>query len=123
MKERLRRLETEVRALALACRDPRVPWFAKALAACVVGYALSPIDLIPDPIPILGHLDDVVLIPLGLLAVRRMIPAEVLAECRERARGMASEKRAAGGRAAIAIVTIWALLLVAAIVVLVRCSM
>lgn len=120
MKERLRRLETEVRALALVCRDPRVPWFAKALAACVVGYAVSPIDLIPDPIPILGHLDDVVLIPLGLLVVRRMIPAEVLAECRERARGMASEKRAAGGRVAIAIVTIWALLLVAAIVVLVR---
>ncbi|MEO6027230.1 MAG: YkvA family protein [Candidatus Binatia bacterium] len=72
-------------ALYLASRDPRVPWYAKALAACVVAYALSPIDLIPDVIPVLGYLDDLVLVPLGVLAVRRMIPATVWAECRARA--------------------------------------
>jgi uncharacterized membrane protein YkvA (DUF1232 family) len=84
-KQRARSLRREVYALSLACRDPRVPWYAKALAACVVGYAFSPIDLIPDPVPILGYLDDLVLVPLGVLAVRRMIPREVLAECRQRA--------------------------------------
>ena len=120
MKERLRRLEIEVRALALACRDPRVPWLAKALAACVVGYALSPIDLIPDPIPILGQLDDVVLIPLGVAVLRRMIPTEVLAECRERALAMAPRNRRISWRAGIAVVAVWVLMAVAVIVVVVR---
>ena len=81
-----RLLKREVYALYFAVRDPRVPWYAKALAGCVVAYALSPIDLIPDPIPVLGHLDDLVLIPLGVLAVRRMIPDPVMTECRSRPR-------------------------------------
>ena len=85
-RERARRLTTEVRALNFASRDPRTPWYAKAFVACVVAYALSPIDLIPDFVPVLGQLDDLVLVPLGILAARRMIPAHVLAECRERAR-------------------------------------
>jgi uncharacterized membrane protein YkvA (DUF1232 family) len=80
-----RALRVEVMALWVACRDPRVPWYAKLLAGCVVAYALSPIDLIPDPIPILGYADDLVLVPLGVLAARRLIPEPVLAECRERA--------------------------------------
>ena len=84
-KERVRALKKETFALYLACRHPRVPWYAKALALIVVGYALSPIDLIPDFIPILGYLDDMVLIPLGIMIVIRMIPAEVLAECRQKA--------------------------------------
>jgi uncharacterized membrane protein YkvA (DUF1232 family) len=84
-KERARRLKREIYALYFACRDPRVPWYAKALAACVVGYALSPIDLIPDAIPVLGQLDDLVVIPLGVLAIRAMIAPAVLAECREKA--------------------------------------
>jgi uncharacterized membrane protein YkvA (DUF1232 family) len=84
-KQRARGLRREVYALYLACRDPRVPWYAKALAAWVVAYAFSPIDLLPDPIPVLGYLDDLVLLPLGVLAVRRLIPAPVLTECRERA--------------------------------------
>ncbi len=79
-------LKREVYALYLACRDPRVPWYAKALAAALVAYALSPIDLIPDFIPVFGYLDELVLIPLGVLAVRTMIPPHVLQECRERAR-------------------------------------
>jgi uncharacterized membrane protein YkvA (DUF1232 family) len=68
-----RRLRREVFALYLACRDPRVPWYAKALAATIVTYAFSPIDLIPDFIPVLGYLDELVLVPLGVLAVRAMI--------------------------------------------------
>jgi uncharacterized membrane protein YkvA (DUF1232 family) len=72
-------------ALWLSCRDPRVPWYARALAAIVVAYALSPIDLIPDFIPVLGHLDDLVLVPLGLALAVRLIPAEILAEHRAEA--------------------------------------
>jgi uncharacterized membrane protein YkvA (DUF1232 family) len=78
------RLKAEVYALYLAYRDPRTPWHAKVVVAVVVGYAASPIDLIPDPIPIFGYLDDVILIPLGVALVVRCIPPEVLSECRSR---------------------------------------
>jgi uncharacterized membrane protein YkvA (DUF1232 family) len=74
--------------LYFAARDPRVPWYAKLLAGCIVAYAFSPIDLIPDPIPVLGYLDDLVLIPLGVLAVRQMIPDHVLSECRVKAQDL-----------------------------------
>jgi uncharacterized membrane protein YkvA (DUF1232 family) len=73
-KQRARELQTEVYAMYLAYRDPRVPWYARIFAACVVAYAFSPIDLIPDPIPILGYLDDLMLVPLGVWLARRMIP-------------------------------------------------
>jgi uncharacterized membrane protein YkvA (DUF1232 family) len=85
-RARARDLETEVRALWLASRDPRVPWHAKAVAGLTVAYALSPIDLIPDFIPVLGHLDDLVLVPLGLALAIRLVPPEVLAEHRARVR-------------------------------------
>jgi uncharacterized membrane protein YkvA (DUF1232 family) len=84
-KQRARGLKRDTYALYLAARDPRVPWYTKALAICVVGYALSPIDLIPDFIPIVGYLDDLILVPLGLALVLRLTPGHVLAECRERA--------------------------------------
>jgi uncharacterized membrane protein YkvA (DUF1232 family) len=105
-KARARALAVEVSALSLACRDPRVPWYAKALAGCVVAYALSPIDLVPDFAPVLGHVDDVIIVPLGVLAVRRMIPAGVLAECRARAATTAPGTRASWAAAAI-IVALW----------------
>lgn len=85
MKQATRSLRSEVYALLLAMRHCATPWYAKALAACVVAYALSPIDLIPDPVPVLGYLDDLIIVPLGILAVRRMVPPDVLAECRHRA--------------------------------------
>ncbi|MFY0579684.1 YkvA family protein [Cystobacter fuscus] len=84
-KQKARALKTEVAALLLAVRHPSVPWYAKLLAAAVVAYALSPVDLIPDFIPVLGYLDDLILLPLGILLVRRLIPPAVLAECREQA--------------------------------------
>jgi len=92
-KERARELGREVYALYFACRDPRVSWYAKALAIGVVGYAFSPVDLIPDFIPVLGYLDELVVIPLGVLAVRAMIPPAVLAECREKAKQLETEPR------------------------------
>lgn len=85
-RERAKELRSEVYALYLAYKDLRTPWYAKVFAAMVLGYALSPIDLIPDFIPILGYVDDLVIIPAGIALLLKMIPKEVLEECRERAR-------------------------------------
>ena len=76
-------MKRDVHALYLASQDPRVPWYAKVLAVIVVGYAISPIDLIPDFIPVVGYLDDVILVPLGILLVIRLIPPEIMAEHRD----------------------------------------
>lgn len=85
LKRRAHRLKAEVLALYLAARHPDTPWHAKLLVAGIVAYALSPIDLIPDFVPIPGYLDDLVLIPLGIFIAVRLIPPEILAECRARA--------------------------------------
>ncbi len=84
-RQRARRLKRDTYALYLAARDPRVPWYTKALALAIVGYALSPLDLIPDFVPIIGYLDDLILIPLGIALVLRLTPPEALAECRAQA--------------------------------------
>jgi uncharacterized membrane protein YkvA (DUF1232 family) len=108
-----------VYALYLACKDPRVPWYARVLALCVVGYAFSPIDLIPDFIPILGHVDDLILIPLGVAAVIKLIPSPVLSESRDKAQAVLSQQKSPNWIAAGVIVLIW-LLLAAATVILVQ---
>jgi uncharacterized membrane protein YkvA (DUF1232 family) len=100
-RERARKLKQDVVAVALAMRDPRVPWYARALGACVVAYALSPIDLIPDFIPVIGYLDDLVLVPLGLLLMLRLIPAEVLAEHRAAAASLAERPVSYAGAAVV----------------------
>jgi uncharacterized membrane protein YkvA (DUF1232 family) len=92
-----------------------VPLHARIFAACVVGYAFSPIDLIPDFIPVLGYLDDLILIPLGILLALRMIPAEVMAECRVRAQEVMQQGKPVNRTAAAVIIGIW--LLIAALVV------
>jgi uncharacterized membrane protein YkvA (DUF1232 family) len=102
-----------VRALYLAYRDPRTPWHGRAFAALVVAYALSPIDLIPDPIPVLGYLDDLILIPLGAWLALRMIPREVMADCRSRAQAELDAGLPVSKAGAAVIVVIW--LLVAAL--------
>ena len=106
-KQRARRLKTETYALYLAYRDPRVPWYARLFAVCVVGYAFSPIDLIPDPIPVLGYLDDLVLIPLGVALALKMIPPAMMAECREKAQAVMSQGKPTNWVAAAVIVAIW----------------
>ncbi len=106
-----RGLKREVHALALAVRHPQTPWYAKVLAACVVAYAVSPIDLIPDPIPVIGYLDDLVLVPLGIALVRRAVPAAVLAECRLRAAEASAGAGRLGRVAAVVIVLVWLVLL------------
>lgn len=110
LKLRARQLKTELYALYLAYHDPRVPWYARVFAACVVGYAFSPIDLIPDPIPVLGYLDDLILVPLGIALALRMIPSPVLAECRARAAARMEQGRPTNWIAAAVIVAVWLLL-------------
>jgi uncharacterized membrane protein YkvA (DUF1232 family) len=79
------RLKRDVKVLGLALADPRTPWYARALALFIVAYALSPIDLIPDAIPVLGLVDEMILLPLLIAAAMRLIPAPVMADCRARA--------------------------------------
>jgi uncharacterized membrane protein YkvA (DUF1232 family) len=109
-KQRVRQLKTETYALYLAYRDPRVPWYARLLVAVVVGYAFSPIDLIPDFVPVLGYLDDLILVPLGIWLALKLIPAEVMAEARERARQVMAEGKPVNRAAAVVIVGLWLLL-------------
>jgi uncharacterized membrane protein YkvA (DUF1232 family) len=115
-RQRARLIKRDTLALYLACRHPRTPWYAKLCAALVAAYALSPIDLIPDVVPILGYLDDVILVPLGIVVAVRLIPGPVLAECREQAEVMVD--RPTNRAAASIIVVVWivaAAVLVAAV--------
>jgi uncharacterized membrane protein YkvA (DUF1232 family) len=112
LKSAARRLKSDIRALYLAYRDPRVSWQAKVVIAAVVAYALSPVDLIPDFIPVLGYLDDLLLLPLGIWLALRMIPAEVMSECRARAAGM---ERLPSSRTALAVIIILWILVIAAL--------
>ena len=103
-------IKRDVFALYLAARDPRVPWHAKAVAAAVAAYALSPIDLIPDFIPVLGQLDDLIIVPLGILLAVRLIPPELLAE--HRAKAQAAIVQPDSNTGALVIVAIWTALTV-----------
>ena len=115
------RLKSETHALYLAYRDPRMPWYAKLFAALVVGYAFSPIDLIPDPIPVLGYLDDLILVPLGVALAVRMIPEDVLSESRQKAREMVERgERPVSRTAGAVIVILWLVLAVLGALVVLR---
>lgn len=118
-KQRAKQLKVEAYALYLAYRDPRVPWMARAFTACVVAYAFSPIDLIPDFIPILGYLDDLVLIPLGVRIALSMIPANVMAESRAKANEIMGGDKPVNRTAAVIIILIW-LLIVALVIAVIQ---
>jgi uncharacterized membrane protein YkvA (DUF1232 family) len=107
-KAKARRLKQEVHALYLASKDRRAPWHARLAAIVVVAYAFSPIDLIPDPIPVLGYLDDLILIPLGIALVIKLIPAAVLQDCREKAESTMKAGKPKIWVAAGIIILIWA---------------
>ena len=119
LKQRARALKGEIHALYFAARDPRTPWYAKAMIAAVVAYALSPIDLIPDFIPLLGYLDDLLLLPIGIYFALKLVPAEVLSDARRRAAetvGNLPKRRLV----ALFIILVWLLVLIAISVIIAR---
>ena len=110
-KTRARQLKTQTYALYLAYRHPGVPWYAKIFSACIVAYLFSPIDLIPDFIPILGYLDDLILLPLGIMLALKMIPEDVWQECKQEALNAMRQDQPVNWIAAGVIIAIWLLLL------------
>jgi uncharacterized membrane protein YkvA (DUF1232 family) len=116
LKQRARRLRAETLALYLVARDPRTPWAAKLLAAAAVAYALSPIDLIPDFVPVLGYLDDLILIPAGIALAIRLVPRAVLEDCRMQAQELMADGKPVSRAAAAVIVAIWGAMAVLCVV-------
>lgn len=107
-----RAIKRDVLALWVAARDPRVPWYAKVLAMAIAAYALSPIDLIPDFVPVFGYLDDLVIVPLGILLVVALIPSSLMAEFRQQAAMLAAKPRSIIAAAVVILVWIAAMILV-----------
>ncbi len=110
LKQKAKSLKTEIYVLYLAYKDPRVPWYAKAFMLVVVAYFLSPIDLIPDFISVLGYADDLIIVPAGIFLALKMIPRDVMEECRGKAR---SEPIAGKAKwiATLVIISVWLLVL------------
>jgi uncharacterized membrane protein YkvA (DUF1232 family) len=102
-----KRLKREVWALYFAYKHPDLPWYTKILTLVVVGYALSPVDLIPDFIPVIGYVDDLILLPLGIWLVMRLIPPPIMVQCRIQAEAAALEKQPRMRAAGIIIVLLW----------------
>lgn len=111
LKSRARALQTETYALYFAARDPRTPWFAKGLVVLIVAYALSPIDLIPDFVPGLGYLDDLIIVPAGIALALTIIPRDVMEQAREHARNLPPGTRI-GTLGGVIIVLIWILAII-----------
>lgn len=107
LNQRAYHLKAQTFALYLAARDPRTPWYAKLLVAGIVAYAFSPIDLIPDFVPILGYLDDLILIPAGIALATRLVPDSVLADCRAQALEIFKNGKPVSHIAGVVIVVIW----------------
>jgi uncharacterized membrane protein YkvA (DUF1232 family) len=118
LKQWSRLIKRDTHAIYLAARDPRVPWYAKALGIAVAAYALSPVDLIPDFIPVLGYLDDIIIVPLGIALVVKLIPADVMAEHRELA--TAAQDRPVSRVGAAVIILVWIIALCGTVLVAYR---
>ncbi len=107
LKQFARKFKNEVYAVYLATKDSRTPWYAKVLAGIVVAYAFSPLDLIPDPIPILGYLDDLVFVPFGIWCILKLIPPQVMVDCRKQAESIRTQGKPKNWWAAGIVVLIW----------------
>lgn len=111
-KNKIKNLRRDVYALYLAYKDKRVRWYVKAFIVCVVAYALSPIDLIPDFIPVIGYIDDLIIVPAGIYLALKMIPAEIMSECRRKAQRILNKPLHKSYGAAIVIVLVWIAILI-----------
>lgn len=116
----MKRYKVNICALYLACKDSRTPWYAKAFAAGVVGYALSPIDIIPDFIPVLGLLDDIVLIPFGIVLAIKMIPSQIWKDSKAKAEAVLNQNRPKNWMAGGIIIGIWLVLIALTVIAVVR---
>jgi uncharacterized membrane protein YkvA (DUF1232 family) len=119
-KRRARQLSARTYALYLAYRHPRTPWYAKVFAALVVGYVFSPIDPIPDFIPGVGLLDEMVVVPIGVLIAAKLIPRDVFEECQEKAREVAEGEKPVSRVGAMVVVAVWLLCVALAVLLAVR---
>jgi len=119
-KAQVRKLKTLTFTLYLAYKHPRTPWYARVFVAGVVAYAFSPIDLIPDFIPVIGMFDDLILVPIGIFIAIRLIPKDVFAECRLEAEAMTRGEKPVNRTAALVIVTIWLALGMLGLLLLIR---
>jgi len=115
-----RQLSAQTFALYLAYRHPKTPWYAKVFAALIVGYVFSPIDPIPDFIPVIGLLDEMVVVPIGVLIAAKMIPRQVMEECQEKARQRAEGEKPVSRVAAVVIVAVWVLCVALAVILALR---
>src|SRR5215216_1442271 len=119
-KRRARQLSSYTYTLYLAYRHPRTPWYAKVFAALIVGYVFSPIDPIPDFIPIVGLLDELAVVPIGVIIARKMIPEDVFEECREKAREVSEGEKPVSRVAAVVVVAVWLLCVALAVLLALR---
>jgi uncharacterized membrane protein YkvA (DUF1232 family) len=119
-KQKARDLELQTYSLYFAYRDPRVPWYAKGFIGLIVAYAFSPIDLIPDFIPVLGYLDDLVVIPLGVFLALRMIPVQIMEECRAKAKEHLNEEKPQYKFMGVIIIGIWIIVILVGGMLLIR---
>ncbi len=122
LKEKASILNREVYALVIAARDPRVPWYARVFMGLVLAYAFSPIDLIPDFIPVLGYLDDLVIVPIGIALSLKMIPVQVMTEARQKAEEALRQGKPSSRVGAILIIAIWLIMLAVVIGLLARAA-
>lgn len=116
LKQTADRLRRETFALYLVARDSRTPWYAKVLVAGIVAYAFSPVDLIPDFVPVLGYLDDLILIPMGLALAVKLVPDSVLNECRARAHDAFQKEKPVSWVAGVVVVLVWSVLATASVI-------
>lgn len=107
LKTRARALKREAYALAIAMRDPRTPWYARAFLALVVAHTFSPIDLIPDFIPVLGYLDDLIITPLGIFLALKLIPPAVMVEARQQAESRMAHEKPVSWAGAVLVIGVW----------------
>jgi uncharacterized membrane protein YkvA (DUF1232 family) len=120
LKQRAKTLKREAYALYIAARDPRVPWYAKVFMNLVIAHTFSPIDLIPDFIPVLGFLDDLIIVPLGIALTLKMIPAQVMVDARGKADDLIQKGEPVSRAGAILVIAVWLVVLALGIGVIVR---
>ena len=120
LKQKAEKILRDISALLIAMKKKQTPWYAKAVAGVTVAYALSPIDLIPDFIPVLGYLDDIIILPLLVLLTVKLIPKDVMEQCREQAQGMWKDGKPKKWYYAVPVIIVWCAIITAILLSVLR---